>query len=120
MITTGKNGDSYDRMEMRLKEIEQSIHILRQALKDIPKGAIKTWAPPIVPKGEAYSRVEAARGEFGYYLVGDGTMKPYRLKISPPSFRNLIALPHLCRNVPLADVPIIFISLDLIPMDVDR
>ena len=119
-IPTGKNGDAYDRMEMRLKEIEQSIHILRQALKDIPKGPIKTWAPLIVPKGEAHSRVEAARGEFGYYLIGDGTVKPYRLKMSPPSFRNLIALPHLCRDVPLANVPIIYISLDLIPMDVDR
>ncbi|MGQ9468324.1 MAG: NADH-quinone oxidoreductase subunit D [Nitrososphaerales archaeon] len=119
-IPVGKNGDSYDRVEMRLKEIEQSIHILRQALKDIPKGAIRAWASPIVPKGEAYSRVESARGEFGYYLIGDGTTKPYRLKMSPPSFRNLIALPHLCRNVPLADVPIIYMSLDLIPMDVDR
>lgn len=119
-IPIGKNGDSHDRMVMRLKEIEQSIKILRQALKDMPKGPIKTWIPPIVTKGEAYSRVEAARGEFGYYLIGDGTMKPYRLKISPPSFRNLIALPHLCRNVPLGDVPLIFISLDLIPMDVDR
>jgi len=119
-IPTGKNGDSYDRLEVRFKEVEQSIQILRQAIKDIPKGPIKRWAPPIVPKGEAYTRVEAARGEFGYYLVSDGTMKPYRLKITPPSFRNLIALPHLCRNVPLGDIPIIYISLDLIPMDVDR
>ncbi|NWG09464.1 MAG: NADH-quinone oxidoreductase subunit D [Nitrososphaerales archaeon] len=120
MIPTGKNGDSYDRVGMRLKEIEQSISIVRQAVKDIPKGAFKKWAPYIVPKGEAYTRVESARGEFGYYLVGDGGIKPYRLKLSPPSFRNLIALPHLCRNVPLGDVPIIFITLDLIPMDVDR
>jgi len=120
LIPTEKNGDCYDRMEIRLKEIEQSINILRQALKDIPKGPIKTWTPPIVPKGEAYTRVEAARGEFGYCLIGDGTMKPYRLKMSPPSFRNLIALPHLCRNVALADVPTIYISLDLITMDVDR
>ncbi|MCP8310360.1 MAG: NADH-quinone oxidoreductase subunit D [Candidatus Methylarchaceae archaeon HK01M] len=124
-VPTGKNGDSFDRASMRLKEIEQSIVILRQALKDIPNGPIKcspkgSKVPPTAPRGEAYSRVESARGEFGYYLVSDGKSKPYRLKISTPSFRNLPALPFLCRNIPLGDIPVIFITFDYIPLDVDR
>lgn len=115
-----KNWDCYDRALIRALEIEQSIKIIKQALKDVPEGPIKARTPPVPPKGEAYSRVEAARGEFGYYLISDGKNKPYRLRIISPSFRNLVALPFLCRNVPLADVPVIYITLDLIPLDVDR
>jgi len=115
-----KEGDCFARALIRALEIEQSIRIVRQALKDMPEGPYKAKVPQSPPKGEAYSRVEAARGEFGYYLVSDGSPKPYRLKISSPSFRNLVALPFLCRNVPLADVPVVFITLDLIPLDVDR
>ncbi|MCP8322586.1 MAG: NADH-quinone oxidoreductase subunit D [Candidatus Methylarchaceae archaeon HK02M2] len=119
-VPIGKNGDCYDRASMRLKEIEQSIVILRQALKEIPEGPLKVGTPPTAPKGETYSRVESARGEFGYYLISDGKSKPYRLKISTPSFRNLPALPHLCKNIPLGDIPVIFITFDYIPLDVDR
>ncbi|MEM3737261.1 MAG: NADH-quinone oxidoreductase subunit D [Candidatus Bathyarchaeia archaeon] len=119
-VPVGAVGDSYDRSLVRLREMEQSVSIIRQALSALPEGPIKSPAPPSAPVGEVYSRVESARGELGYYLVGDGSNRPYRLKMSTPSFRNLEALAHLCRGVPYADVPAILWSLDLWPLDIDR
>jgi NADH-quinone oxidoreductase subunit D len=119
-VPTGKVGDSYDRSVVRLREMEQSISLIRQALERLPSGPIKAPAPSSAPKGETYSRVESARGELGYYLVGDGTTRPYRLKISSPSFRNLPAMGYLSKNVPFADIPVILWSLDLWPLDMDR
>ncbi len=119
-IPAGKTGDSYDRALVRLREMKQSVSILKQAMYALPEGPIKALAPPSAPAGEVYSRVEAARGELGYYLVGDGSNHPYRLKMSAPSFRNVIALVHLTKDIPFADVPTILWSLDLWPLDIDR
>jgi len=119
-IACEDSGDAYARSLVRFHEMEESVSIIRQALKTIPIGPIATRVPQSLPKGEAYSRVESARGELGYFLVSDGMDRPYRLKISTPSFRNMAALPHLIRNVPVADVPAIYMSLDLIPLDIDR
>jgi NADH-quinone oxidoreductase subunit D len=119
-VPTERAGDSYARWLVRFHEMEQSISIIRQALKKIPEGPVFKRVPPRLPKGEVYSRVESARGELGYYLVSDGLERPYRLKISTPSFRSMAALPFLIRNVPLADVTTIYMSLDLIPLDIDR
>jgi len=120
IVPTEKEGDAYARALVRFHELEQSVSIIRQALKRIPSGKIRVKVPPSAPKGEAYSRVEAARGEIGYYIVSEGGDKPYRLKMSAPSFRNLPAMPYLARGVPMADIPTIYMSLDLIPLDVDR
>lgn len=115
-----KEGDAYARALVRFYEIAESIKIIRQALKDLPEGPIRCRVPPNLPKGEVYTRVETGRGELGMYLVGAGGNRPYRLKISAPSFRNLAALVHLCRDVPMADVPVIYYSLDILLLDVDR
>ncbi|MBS7626856.1 NADH-quinone oxidoreductase subunit D [Candidatus Bathyarchaeota archaeon] len=119
-IPVEKAGDAYARSLIRFHEMEESVSIIRQALRSIPEGPIRKRVPLVVPKGEAYSRVEAARGELGYYLVANGTDKPYRLKVSTPSFRNMAALPYITRNVTIADIPAIYMSLDLIPLDIDR
>lgn len=119
-VITEEDGDSYARAKVRFHEMEESISIVRQALDKIPSGPIAVRAPLRAPAGEVYSRVESARGELGCYLVSDGGAKPYRLKISTPSFRNLAAIPVLCKGATLADVPIIYFSLDLWPLDIDR
>jgi len=119
-VPTESEGDTYARSLVRFHEMEQSIFIIREALKKIPSGQIRVNVSPSVPKGEVYSRVESARGELGYYIVSDGGNKPYRLKMSAPSFRSLLSLPQIMRGVPMADVPTLYMSLDLIPLDVDR
>lgn len=122
IVPTEEEGDAYARTIVRFHELEQSVSIIRQALEKIPNGKIRVKVPmvPTAPKGEAYGRVETARGEIGYYIVSEGGSKPYRLKMSAPSFRNLSAMPLLARNVTMADIPTIYMSLDLIPLDVDR
>ena len=119
-VPVEKEGDSYARCLIRFYEMKESISIIKQALARLPEGAIFKKAPSTLPYGEVYSRVEATRGELGYYLVSNGTDKPYRLKISTPSFRNMLVLPYLISDVTMADVPVIYISLDLIPPDIDR
>ncbi len=119
-VIVEKDGDSYTRALVRFYEIAQSIRIIKQALKDIPEGPIRVKVPPTLPKGEVYTRVETGRGELGIYLVGAGTNKPYRLKISAPSFRNLAGLVYLCRDVPMGDIPVIYYSFDILLLDVDR
>ena len=115
-----KEGDAYARALVRFYEIAESIKIIKQALKDLPEGPVRCRVPPTLPKGEVYTRVETGRGELGIYLVGAGGNRPYRLKISAPSFRNLMGLVHLCRDVPMGDIPVIYYSLDILLLDVDR
>jgi NADH-quinone oxidoreductase subunit D len=91
-------------------------------LKDIPEGQFRVKLPP-TPKGapgESYMRVEAGRGALGHYLVSDGSPRPYRHKMSTPSLRNLLVLPHLLKGVRLADLPIIYWSLNIWPIEIDR
>lgn len=119
-IPTFKEGDSYARFMQRFEEMKQSIAILRQAVKEIPKGPIARKAPLIVPRGEAFGRVESSRGELSHYLIADGSDKPYRVKMNTASFRNLPALPFLLRGNHIGDMPIIYGSLDYWPVEADR
>jgi NADH-quinone oxidoreductase subunit D len=119
-IPTYEEGDSYSRFLVRFEEMKQSVRIIRQALHKIPKGPIARKAPLVAPEGEATGRVESSRGEITYMVMGDNSDKPYRVKIMNGSFRNLIALPYLIRDVHVADMPIIYGSLDYWPVEADR
>ena len=119
-IPTFQEGDSYARFLVRFEEMKESIKVIRQALEKIPKGPIARKAPLVIPEGEATGRVESSRGELAYMVMGDNSDKPYRVKIMNGSFRSLIALPYLLRNVHIADMPIIYGSLDYWPVEADR
>ena len=146
-IPVGKNGDCYDRYLCRIEEMRESINIMKQCLKDIPTGPIKVIdgkvSPPPkseikksmealihhfklftegyrVDAGEIYTAVEAPKGEFGVYLVSDGSNKPYKCKIRAPSFSHLQAMDYLIKGHMLADVPAVLGSLDVVFGEVDR
>ncbi|MFN5351199.1 MAG: NADH-quinone oxidoreductase subunit D [Alphaproteobacteria bacterium] len=146
-IPVGKNGDCYDRYLVRILEMRESVKIISQALKTIPMGEVKTLdkkiAPPKreemknsmealihhfklytegyhVPKGETYGAVEAPKGEFGVYLVSDGTNKPYRCRLRAPGFIHLSALDKMSRGHMIADVVAILGSQDIVFGEVDR
>ncbi len=119
-------GDSYSRYVIGIREIEQSMKIVRQALNELPGGKVRepSLKPELaakIPKGEVYIRNEIARGEAGVYMVGDGTGSPYRCKIRGPSFLHMIpVLEHLLVGSQIADVPAIYWSLNPCPADMDR
>ncbi|HEY6282552.1 MAG TPA: NADH-quinone oxidoreductase subunit D [Nitrososphaerales archaeon] len=117
-----KEGDSWARVYVALLEMRESVKIIRQCLKNLPQGSVrlKLGPQPRVPAGEVYSRTEAARGEMSYHIISDGSPRPYRLKIGTPSFKNLAAMPHLLRTVHVADIPIIYWSLNYWPVEADR
>jgi NADH-quinone oxidoreductase subunit D len=123
-VQTG--GDAYARFEVRLAEIIQSARMVRQILDGLPEGPIFTRKPLKNPKalrvkeGEVYAAIESPRGELGFYLVADGSAKPYRLKINAPSFCNLQVIPHIAPGLLLADVIATLGSLDPVLGDVDR
>ncbi len=119
-IPNFKEGDSLSRWLVRFEEIRQSISILRQAIRDIPKGPISRKSPIVVPRGEAIGRVESSRGETNHYIVGDGGDRPYRVKMNTGSFKNLLALPFLLKGVRIGDMPIVYGSLDYWPVEADR
>ncbi len=123
-VATQKGGDSYDRLMVRNIEMIESVKIIRQAVKNIPEGPIKARVSfrAKAPEGEAYSRVETARGEIGVHVVTDGGETPYRVKISSPSLRNLFVFFQMPKlgEVLLADVPVILYSLDPWYLDSDR
>ncbi len=147
LVPVGQNGDVYDRYTVRLEEMRQSNEIVRQALDNIPKGEYITDIPDVAlpkkedlkqsmeslihhfklvtsgicpPAGEVYACVEAPKGELGYYVVSDGTKKPYRIKIRPPSFVNLEALQMMIEGRLLADVVAVIGSLDIVLGEIDR
>ena len=115
-------GDSWARAYVALLDMREAVKIIRQALKKLPPGPVrlKLGPQPRVPAGEVYSRTEAARGEMSYHIISDGSPRPYRVKIGVPSNKNLRALPHLIKNVHIADIPIIFNSLNFWPVENDR
>jgi NADH:ubiquinone oxidoreductase subunit D len=119
-------GDCYARYRVRMVEFRESLKIVRQAIDGLPAGPIssrpgvKSVAQVRVPKGEAYARVEGARGEVGCYLVADGSAKPYRLKWRGASFSNLAVLPHIIPGHKVADVVAIMGSVDPVFGEVDR
>ena len=116
------HGDTYDRYIIRMDEVRQSIRILQQALKRIPEGPVLLKNPYNirVPEGEAYGRVEAPKGELGFYLISDGTSNPFRYHIRSPSFINLTALEKMSVGMKVADVVAILGSIDIVLGEVDR
>lgn len=116
------HGDCYDRYIIRIDEARQSIRILQQALKDMPNGPVLLKNPynVRVPEGESYGRVEAPKGELGFYIVSDGTANPYRYHVRAPSFVNLTALEKMCVGQMIADAVVVLGSIDIVLGEVDR
>ena len=146
-IPVGKNGDCYDRYLCRIEEMRESIKIINQCLANLPKGPIKTMDGKISPppkkdiknsmealihhfklftegyrvdNDEIYTAVEAPKGEFGVYLISDGSSKPYKCKIRAPGFSHLQAMDYLIKGHMLADVPALLGSMDIVFGEVDR
>src|SRR5437764_6855331 len=123
-VPLGDHGDCYDRYMVRVLEMRESIAILQQALKDIPAGPItdpKAKIRGFKPKaGEAYGRIEAPKGELGFYVISDGSANPYRYRVRPPSLINLTILEDMCLDQLVADVVIILVSVDIVMGEVDR
>ena len=123
-VPLGDHGDVYDRFMIRMLEMRESVRILEQALKDIPGGPVmdpKGKSRGLRPKpGEAYGRIEAPKGELGFYLISDGGPNPYRYRIRPPSLINLTVLEDMCLGHDVADVVLIFGSVDIVLGEVDR
>jgi len=146
-IPIGKNGDCYDRYLCRIEEMRESIKIINQCLTNLPNGPIKTEDGKITPppkkqikqsmealihhfklftegyrvdKDEIYTSVEAPKGEFGVYLISDGSSKPYKCKIRAPGFSHLQAMDYLIKGHMLADVPAVLGSMDIVFGEVDR
>lgn len=121
-VPVGKDGDCWDRYFVRVLEMYQSLVIIEQALKDMSPGPVMALGRRLIrpPKGDVYVRAENPRGEIGVYLVSDGTDKPYRVKVRPPSFCSLSALRHLVKGAYIADAVVILGSLDIVLGEVDR
>jgi NADH-quinone oxidoreductase subunit D len=146
-VPTGTAGDVYDRYLVRMEEMRQSVRILEQALARLPEGPVNIDDPRIIlppkskatsemesmihhfkvvmegprpPLGEAYVAMESPKGEKGYYMVSDGTSKPVRWRIRPPSFVNLSAIPKMVEGHLLSDVIAINASIDIVMGEIDR
>ena len=146
-VPVGKNGDCYDRYLLRVEEMKQSVKIIRQVLDNMPKGDViindSRFYPPKrgemkhsmealinhfklftegvrVPAGEVYTAVEAPKGEFGVYLVSDGSSKPYRCKIRAPGFSHLQGLDFMAKGHMLADLVACIATLDVVFGEIDR
>lgn len=121
-IPVGSIGDIYDRYWVRVQEMRQSLRILKQALEQLPKGEVRAEVPHLLrpPQGDAYGRIEAPKGELGFYLVSDNSIAPYRWHVRPPALLNLTTLKELVVGWKLADAIAIFGSLDTVLGEVDR
>lgn len=121
-IPLGKNGDVFDRYWVRIQEMRQSLRIVEQALKQLPKGPVMATMHGVLrlPPGEYYSAIESARGELGYYIVSDGSAHPWRFKVRSPSFINLGVLKELLIGWKVADLIAILGSIDIVLGEVDR
>ena len=119
-VATG--GDCFDRYIVRIQEMQQSLRIIEQALDMLPDGPVISKVPKKVklPPGDYTFTVETPRGALSYYLVGDGSDIPYRLKIRGPCYSNLSILPELCAGILLADLVAVMGSLDLVIPEIDR
>jgi NADH-quinone oxidoreductase subunit D len=118
----GTVGDCWDRHIVRMREMEQSVNIIEQALGKIPEGNVQAAIPKRIrpDAGEVYVRTETPRGELGYYVVSDGTASPFRVKVRAPAFVNLSVLPEISRGAMIADLIVIAGSVDIVLGDVDR
>ena len=118
----GTVGDCWDRYYIRVREMEESLKIIEQALDQIPDGDVSSAIPKRVkpPVGQIYTRVENPRGELGYFIISDGSVNPYRVKVRAPSFVNLEILGELCKGHLVADVVAILGSIDIVLGEIDR
>ena len=122
-VPVGANGDNYDRFWVRMQEIRQSERIIRQCMERIEPGPVRLDLPLVVrpePGAEAYGRVEASKGELAFYMLSDGGVSPYRLKIRSPSLINLTVTEYLLVGWKLADMIVTLGSLDINMGEVDR
>lgn len=146
-VPTGKNGDAYDRYLLRLEEIRQSFRICEQVLDGMPEGPYRAHVPGVVlppkedilqkmesmifhfkiitegfkaPVGSVYQAIESPKGEIGFFITGDGTNKPRRVRVRPPAFVNLGCLPKLVEGCMFSDVVCAIGSIDIILGEVDR
>jgi len=121
-VCTADGGDCYDRYRVRMAEINQSLRIIEQAIKQVPGGPVKADVPHLIrpPAGEAYAHIEAPKGELGFYIVSDNSIAPYRCHIRPTSLINLTALREMVKGWKVADLIIIFGSIDITMGEVDR
>ena len=121
-IPVGSIGDCWDRYFVRVEEMRESIKIIEQALSELPKGEISAKVRRIVrpPAGDVFIRTESPRGDLGVYIVSDGSDKPYRVKVRPPSFANLQALEYMLKDTYIADAVLVLGSIDIIMGEVDR
>jgi NADH-quinone oxidoreductase subunit D len=146
-IPTGENGDTYDRYLVRMEEMRQSNRIIKQVLDKLPSGEVNVCNPKVVPppkekvltniesliihfhimsegfdvpQGEAYCSVESSKGELGFYIVSDGSNKPYRIKIRTPSFINLQSLSTMAEGRMMSDMVAVIGSIDICLGEVDR
>ena len=122
-VPVGTSGDVFDRMMVRLREMRQSVRIVEQALEGLPKGPIMVEGMKRIlrpAEGEIYMRVESPRGEYGVYVVSNGSDKPWRHKVRGASFCNLSALRAMSIGHYVADVVIILGSIDIVLCEVDR
>lgn len=121
-VPIGEVGDCFDRYMVRIHEMRESLRIVRQALAELPKGEVKANVPRVLrpPAGEAFSRIEAPKGELGFFIVSDGSIAPYRCKIRSPSFINLGVLRQMVLGLKVADVIACFGSIDVVLGEVDR
>jgi NADH-quinone oxidoreductase subunit D len=147
IIPLGSKGDVYDRYVVRLQEMRQSVRIIEQGMERLPEGPVMAHAPDVVPPekeeaqhdmaslirhfkimeegftppvGEAYGAVESPKGELGFYLKSDGSNKPFRMRIRPPSFLNLGAVPKMIEGQMVADVVAAIGSVDIVLGEIDR
>jgi len=121
-VPTSTDGDCYARYELRLKEVEESLRILEQAVAQFPKeGEFMAKVPRVIrpPAGECYTRIESSKGELGTYIYSEGKDKPYRLKFRRPSFVNLAILPEITVGESMANVVAILGSIDIVLGEVD-
>ncbi|SFG40355.1 NADH dehydrogenase subunit D [Desulfotomaculum arcticum] len=122
-VPLGENGDCFDRFVCRMLEMEQSVRIIQQAIEQIKEvdGPVIGKVPKVLkpPKGEAYHEIESSKGIIGYYVVSDGSNKPYRVHVRRPSFINLGYLDEMVRGYLLADVVAILSSIDIVLGEVD-
>lgn len=122
-VPVGENGDCYDRARVRLWECVESCRIIGQALDTLEPGPVRAEGLPrlLAPRaGDAYDHIESARGSLGVYLVSDGSVRPYRMKVRSPAFCNLALLPMLAKGHTLSDLVVILGSLDPVFGEVDR
>ena len=118
----GPLGSCWDRYYVRVREMEESVKIIRQALDRLPEGDVQEKVPKKVkpPKGEVYGRTETPRGELGYYIVSDGGPNPFRVKIKSPCFTALAVLPVISKGEMIADIIAVIGSIDIVMGELDR